>query len=156
MCGVSLENIIVTHLVKMFPIVYWTQKFITVSTRPHNWPIPWAGKQSLQTTLLFLQDILILSSHLYLCLPSGLFPSGFPTKTLYIFLFYSMCATCSTHFIFLDITILIYYIWNTVCKLTITANDANFWSTVKPSYNIYGKENNTLGLFTEKRSENIL
>ena len=119
-------------------------------------PQPWAGEQSLQTTLLFLQDILILSSHLYLCLPSGLFPSGFPTKTLYIFLFYSMCATCSTHFIFLDITILIYYIWNTVCKLTITANDANFWSTVKPSYNIYGKENNRLGLFTEKRSENIL
>jgi len=30
--------------------------------------------------------ILILSFHLYLGLPSGLFPSGFPTKTLYIHL----------------------------------------------------------------------
>jgi len=31
----------------------------------------------------FLQIILILSCHLRLGFPSGLFPSGFPTKTLY-------------------------------------------------------------------------
>jgi hypothetical protein len=34
-----------------------------------------------------LRSTLILSSNLRLCLPSGLFRSGFPTKTLYIFLF---------------------------------------------------------------------
>jgi hypothetical protein len=28
---------------------------------------------------------LILSTHLHLCLPSGLFPSGFPTSNLYAF-----------------------------------------------------------------------
>ena len=36
-----------------------------------------------------LQIILILSTHLRLGLPSGLFPSGFPIKTLY--------ATCPAH-----------------------------------------------------------
>ena len=30
------------------------------------------------------RSILILSSHLLLCLPSGLFPSGFPTITLFV------------------------------------------------------------------------
>jgi len=49
------------------------------------------------------RSILILSSHLCLGLPSGLFPSGFPTKTLYISLLYSIHATCPTHLILLDL-----------------------------------------------------
>ena len=35
-------------------------------------------------TSYFLKILLILSSHLLLGLPSGFFPSGFPTKTLYV------------------------------------------------------------------------
>jgi hypothetical protein len=40
-----------------------------------------------------LRSILILSSYLHLGLPTHLFPSGFPTKTLYAFHFFSMHAT---------------------------------------------------------------
>lgn len=35
-------------------------------------------------------------------------------------------------------------------------NDANLWSTMKPSYNIFRKKLNTFGLFTKKKFENII
>ena len=48
------------------------------------------------------KSILILSSHLCLGLPNGLFLSGVPTKTAYTSLLSPIRATCPAHVIFLD------------------------------------------------------
>ena len=48
-------------------------------------------------------SILILSSHIHLGLPSGLFPSGFLPTTLYASLLSPICITCSTHLTHLNL-----------------------------------------------------
>ena len=60
----------------------------------------------------FWRCIIILSSHLCLGLPSCLFPSGPPTKTLYTPLLSPILATYPAHLILLDLIIqIIFTVW---------------------------------------------
>jgi len=81
-------------MVEKFAAIYETRRFITVSSGAGYWSLSWARR------------ILL---HLHLGLLSGLFPSGFPTKTLYTFIIYPMHDTYLAHLILLDLITLIIF-----------------------------------------------
>ena len=83
-CRVLLEKLTGLQLVKKFPAFHGTRRFITALTSVRQLFLSWASPiQSIYPHHTSWRSILILSTHLRLGLPSGLFPSGFPTKTLY-------------------------------------------------------------------------
>jgi len=64
--------------------ILWNQKVhCRVYKCPPPVPIPSQLDPGHASPSHFLKIMLILSSHLHLGLPTGFFPSGFPTKTLY-------------------------------------------------------------------------
>ena len=81
---VFLEKLTGFQLVKNFPAFYWTRRFITAFISARHLSLSWASSiQSRPPHPTSWRYILIFSYHLHLGLPSDLFPSVFPTKTLY-------------------------------------------------------------------------
>ena len=99
-CRVLFEKLTGLQLVKKLPAFHGTRRFITALTSVRHLSLFWVSPiQSIYPHPTSWRSILILSTHLRLGLPSGLFPPGFPTKTLYTPLSSPIRATCPAHLI---------------------------------------------------------
>ena len=94
----------VPHPVKKFPAFYGNRRFITAFTSARYLSVSSARSiQSIPLSHFLKIHFKILSLHVGLGLPSCLFLSSFPTKTLYAFLLSTIRATCLANLILLDL-----------------------------------------------------
>jgi hypothetical protein len=93
---------------RWFPRILWSSK-LQYRIHKSSPPVPILSQNNpVHTTPFYLSKIvLILSIYPCLGLRSGLYPSGFPTNSLYAFLLSPVHLTCPTHLIFLSLIILI-------------------------------------------------
>ena len=97
-CRVLLEKLTGLQLIEKFPAFHGTRRFITALTSVRHLSLSWANPiQSIYLHPTSSRSILILSTHLRLGFPSGFFPSGFPSMTLYTPLSSPIRATCPVH-----------------------------------------------------------
>ena len=89
------------QLLKKFPAFYVTRRFIAVSTSSRHLSLSWAREIQPPHPTSW-RSILILSSHLRIGLPNGLFPSGLPTIILYAHFLSLIRATYPAHLIVFD------------------------------------------------------
>ena len=83
-CRVLLEKLTGLQLVKKFPAFHGTRMFITALTSVRHLSLSWASPiHSIYPHPTSWRSVLILSTHLRLGLPSGVVPSGFPSKTCF-------------------------------------------------------------------------
>jgi hypothetical protein len=104
------------------------------SQQPATGPYPEPNESILHASQsVSLRSILIPSSYLRLGLPSGIFPSEFPTKTLYTLLSSPTCVTDSAHFILLDlIRLMTFGDYSITCTLF-----SDLWEIFKILYELY-------------------
>ena len=101
-------------------MAYETRNFNAAVTRALQQSLSWAEPTQFFVLIpISLRSILILSSHLHLGLPKGLFSVGFPVKILKALLPSSILATWPAH---LNLLVLI--------TLTILAEQYKLWSAL--------------------------
>jgi glucan phosphoethanolaminetransferase (alkaline phosphatase superfamily) len=94
---------------QVFPNILWKPKiyFSAHNSSPLVLILSWMNLA--HSTQRCISNTILISSHLRLGHPSGLFPSGFPTQTLSAFLFSPKRSSLPTHLIPLDLIILIIF-----------------------------------------------
>jgi hypothetical protein len=102
---VVLEKLTGSQPVKNFPAFYGTRRSITACTPARHLTLSWASSiQSISPHPTSWTSILILSSHLRLGLPGGVFPQVSPPKPCIHLSSRPIRATCPAHLMLLVFT----------------------------------------------------